>query len=59
MCQPNFTLFKTNTSKIGGLGYEFHLKSNMLIELCACNYWTNNGLVNGAEWLLKVQYNHM
>jgi hypothetical protein len=49
MCQPNFTLFKTNTSKIGGLGYEFHLKSNMLIELCACNYWTNNGLVNGAE----------
>jgi hypothetical protein len=25
----------------------------MLIELCACNYCTNDGLVNGDEGFLK------
>jgi hypothetical protein len=31
-----------------GLQYEFHLKPYMLIELCASNYCTNDGLVNGV-----------
>ncbi len=49
MCPPNFTLFKIDPSKFDGLHNELCLKQNMLIELCACNYCTNDGLVNGDE----------
>ncbi len=45
MCPPNFTLLKVYPLKIDGLHNELHLKQNMLIELCACNYSTMMGLL--------------
>jgi len=54
MCPPNFTLFKTNPLKIGGLHYEFHLKPNILIELCVGNYCINDRFVNGVERFFKT-----
>ncbi len=54
MCPSCFTLFKIDPSKNSGLLYEFHLKAHMLIELCASNYCTNDGLVNGVEGFFKV-----
>ncbi len=54
MCPPCFTLFKIDPSKNSGLQYELHLKPHILIELCASNYCTNDGIVNGVEGFFKV-----
>ncbi len=54
MCPPCFTLFKIDPSKNSGLQYELHLKPHMLVELCASNYCTNDGHVNGVEGFFKV-----
>ncbi len=59
MCLFNFTLFKMDPSKFDGLHNELHLKQNMLIELCACNYCTNDGFVNGDEGFFKLQHNQV
>jgi hypothetical protein len=45
---------KIYLSKIGGLHYEFHLKPNMLIELCVDNYCTNDGFVNDVKGFFKT-----
>jgi hypothetical protein len=54
MCPPFFTLSKVNTSKIGGLLYELHLKPNMLIELCTINFCIVDGLVDNVEGFFKI-----
>jgi hypothetical protein len=54
MCPLNLTLSKIDPFKIDGLHNELHLKQNMLIELCACNYSNNDGLANGDEGVFKT-----
>jgi hypothetical protein len=54
MCPPCFTLSKVNLSKTIGLHYELCLKPNMIIKLCAINYCTEDGLVNGDEGIFKI-----
>jgi hypothetical protein len=54
MCPPNFTLSKIDSSKTGGLHYELHWNPNMLIELCASNYCTNDELVHGVQGFFKT-----
>jgi hypothetical protein len=41
-------------SKTAGLHTLIKVKRNMLVELCAGNYATHDGLVNGADGLLKT-----
>jgi hypothetical protein len=42
-------------SQIVGLHFELLLKKNMLVELCAGNYVTLDGLINGVDMgFLKI-----
>jgi hypothetical protein len=41
-------------SKTKGLYYTICIKKDMLVELCASNYVTSNGLMNGADGILKM-----
>ena len=41
-------------SKTAGLHTLIKVKKNMLVELCAGNYATHDGLVNGADGLFKT-----
>jgi hypothetical protein len=41
-------------SKIVGLHITIHIKQNMVVELCARNYATCDGFVNGANGVFKT-----
>jgi hypothetical protein len=45
---PNFTI---------KLHLKFRVKKNMLVELCAGNYSTHDGLVNGANGIFQASNN--
>jgi ATP-dependent DNA helicase PIF1 len=51
-CPPSYKL-SDKSSLIGGLHAEIFLKENMLVELCAGNHVTHDGLVNGADGIFK------
>ncbi len=51
-CTPFYKL-SNDLSKIIGLHFTIHTK-NMLIELCASNYATFDGLVNGVNDIFKI-----
>jgi hypothetical protein len=41
-------------SKTTSLHFTIHIKIDMLVELCASNYATSDGLVNGANGIFKA-----
>jgi hypothetical protein len=47
-CPPSYKL-SNDPSKIIGLCSTINIFKNMLVELCAGNYATCNGLVNGVD----------
>jgi len=53
-CPPSYK-FSNDLSKIVGLHSIINIKKDMLVELCADNYVTYDGLVNGADGILKHQ----
>jgi hypothetical protein len=50
---PSYKL-SNDSNKIASLHYTIHMKKYMLVELCACNYATSNGLVNGVNDIFKA-----
>jgi ribonuclease HIII len=52
-CPTSYKLLN-DPSKIVGLHITIHIKQNMLVELCAGNCATYNGLVNGANGIFKI-----
>jgi hypothetical protein len=51
-CSPSYKL-SNKYSLTGGLHAEIFLKENMLVELCAGNHVTHDGLVNGTDGIFK------
>jgi hypothetical protein len=51
-CPPSYK-FSNDLSKIMCLHSTIHIKKDMLVELCVSYYATFNGLVNGANGILK------
>ncbi len=43
-----------DSNKIASLHITIHIKQNMVVELCAWNYATYDGLVNGANGVFKT-----
>ncbi len=52
-CPPSYK-FLNDLSKTTSLHFTIHMKINMLVELCASNYVTSDGLVNGANGIFKA-----
>jgi hypothetical protein len=52
-CPPSYKL-SNDLNKIVGLHSIIHIKNNMLVELCANNCATSNGLVNGVDGIFKA-----
>jgi hypothetical protein len=53
-CPPFYKLLN-DSSKTTSLHFIIHIKIDMLVELCASNYPTYDGLVNGLMAFLKHQ----
>ncbi len=51
-CLQSFQL-QNDANFITWLHLEVQVKKNMLVELCARNYATHNGLVNGANGIIQ------
>jgi hypothetical protein len=51
-CPPSYKL-SDKANLTGGLHAEILLKKDMLVELCAGNHVTHDGLVNGADGIFK------
>jgi hypothetical protein len=51
-CPSHFKLSNL-PSQTTGLHYEILVKKQLLVELCARNYETSNGLVNGANGIFE------
>jgi hypothetical protein len=52
-CPPSYK-FSNDPSKIVSWHSTIHIKIYMLVELCASNYATSNGLVNGTNGIFKT-----
>jgi hypothetical protein len=52
-CPPSYK-FTNDPNKATRLRFTIHIKTNMLVELCASNYATFDGLVNGINDILKT-----
>ncbi len=52
-CPPSYKL-SNYLSKISGLHSTININIYMLVELCASNYATFNGLVNGVDGIFKT-----
>ncbi len=52
-CPPTYKLLN-DLNKIVGLHSTIHIKGDMLVELCANNYVTFDGLVNGVDGIFKA-----
>ncbi len=52
MCSKSFQL-QNDLNFTTRLHKKFQVKKNMLVELCASNYSTHNGLVNGANGIFQ------
>jgi hypothetical protein len=52
-CPPSYKL-SNDPSKIAGLHFTINIKKDMLVELCAGNYATFDGLVNGIDDIFKT-----
>jgi hypothetical protein len=51
-CLSHFKLSNL-PSQLNGLHYEILVKKKMLLELCARNYETSNGFVNGVDGIFE------
>jgi hypothetical protein len=51
---PSSYKFLDDPSKIVGLHITIHIEQNMVVELCARNYATYDGLVNGIDGVFKT-----
>jgi hypothetical protein len=52
-CSSSYKL-SNDLSKIIGLYSTINIKKDMLVEFCADNYATSNGLVNGVDGIFKA-----
>ncbi len=52
-CPPSYKL-SNYLSKISGLHSTININIYMLVELCASNYATFNGIVNGVDGIFKT-----
>ncbi len=52
-CTPSYKL-SNDPSKTTHLYSTIHIKKDMLVELCASNYATSDGLVNGTNGIFKA-----
>jgi hypothetical protein len=52
-CPPSYKL-SNDPSKTMGLHSTIHIKIYVLIELCASNYATSDGLTNGDDDIVKA-----
>ncbi len=52
-CPPSYKL-SNDPSKIMDLHFTIHIKKYVLVELCANNYATYDGLVNGINGIFKA-----
>jgi len=56
-CPTPYNL-SNHLNKIIALDSTIHVKTNMLIELCARKYSTFDGVVNGASGIFKTSTTH-
>ncbi len=52
LCPPSYKL-SNDPSKITSLHFVIQIKKDMLVELCASNHATYDGLVNGIDNIFK------
>jgi len=52
-CPPSYKL-SNDPSKTMSSHSTIHILKNMLVELCASNYATSDGLVNGVDGIFKT-----
>ncbi len=53
LCPPSYKL-SNDPSKTISLHFIIQIKKDMLVELCANNYATYDGLMNGVDDILKT-----